>query len=387
MPDESRLCKVDSMNNEQILAMEEASMKSAKIFLVEGKRKLTPMVETSYVTEDDLQALLADYPDLIPGDQIDLENPRRWMLVARELRVPGGEEEGGRWSLDHLFLDQDGTPTFVECKRASDTRSRREVVAQMLDYAANGTSYWKMDNLRQAAAETAQRSGKSLDAEILKLIDSDELPQIDEYWRRVEEKLKSSIVRLIFVADSIPSELRRLVEFLNEQMTTVEVLAVEAKQFVGEGISAIVPRLLGMTETARDAKGQINRRPITREEMLARCSQEASQFFNYILGLAEEQGHTIYWGTTGFSIRVALPGSESLVSIAYGYQTNEFHIYFGYLPFSEEAISNLRKDLLKLGIFKQAPKTLKVLLNPDNIQRAKEAYALMERRVRELSAN
>ena len=36
-------------------------MKSAKIFLVEGERKLTPMTETNYVKEDDLQALLASY--------------------------------------------------------------------------------------------------------------------------------------------------------------------------------------------------------------------------------------------------------------------------------------------------------------------------------------
>jgi hypothetical protein len=359
-------------------------MKSAKIFLVEGKRKLTPMIESSYVTEDDLQALLADYPDLIPGDQINLENPRRWLLVAREVSVPGGEDENGRWSLDHLFLDQDGTPTFVECKRASDTRSRREVVAQMLDYAANGTSYWKMDSLRQAAAETAQRTGKSLDNEILQLIDSDDPSQIDQYWARVEEKLKSSNVRLIFVADSIPSELRRLVEFLNEQMTTVEVLAVEAKQFIGEGVSAIVPRLLGMTETAREVKGQVNRKPTNRQDLFAKCSPEAAQFFNFILDLAEEQGHTIYWGTTGFSIRVALPGEENLASIAYGYQTNEFHIYFGHLPFSEEQISVLRRDLLELGIFKQAPKTIKVSLRPENIQQAKEAYLLMERRVNEI---
>lgn len=43
-----------------------------------------------------------------------------------------------RWSLDHLVVDQDAVPTFVEVKRASDTRARREVMAQMLDYAAKG---------------------------------------------------------------------------------------------------------------------------------------------------------------------------------------------------------------------------------------------------------
>ncbi len=128
-------------------------MKKAKIFLVGNEEaQLTPMEETAYENEDILQVLLARYPDLLPGDQITPENPRRWLLVKREMEVPGEEREGGRFSLDHLFLDQDGIPTFVECKRASDTRTRREVVAQMLDYAANGIEYWSIDQLRQAAA-------------------------------------------------------------------------------------------------------------------------------------------------------------------------------------------------------------------------------------------
>lgn len=61
--------------------------------------------------------------------------PRRWLLVSREWGVPREEGGGGHWSLDHLFLDQEGVPTLVEVKRSSDTRLRREVVGQMLDYA------------------------------------------------------------------------------------------------------------------------------------------------------------------------------------------------------------------------------------------------------------
>lgn len=121
-------------------------MTEAKIFLVgKQKGKLIAMPENGYPKEAELQELLEEYPDLLPGDQIDPENPRRWLLVARELGVPGAEGETGRWSLDHLFLDQDGIPTFVEVKRATDTRARREVVAQMLDYGANGLEYWSLD--------------------------------------------------------------------------------------------------------------------------------------------------------------------------------------------------------------------------------------------------
>ena len=37
---------------------------------------------------------------------------------------------------------------FVDVKRASDARSRREVVAQMLDYAGNGSLFWTPEQLR-----------------------------------------------------------------------------------------------------------------------------------------------------------------------------------------------------------------------------------------------
>jgi hypothetical protein len=139
----------------------------SKIFLADRDgTDLIALEEKGYVTESVLQELLVSYPDLLPGDQIDPENPRRWLLVAREMDVPGDVDETGHWSLDHLFLDLDGIPTFVECKRLSDTRIRREVVAQMLDYAANGIEYRTMDRLRQAAAETCRRQDKDLDREI-----------------------------------------------------------------------------------------------------------------------------------------------------------------------------------------------------------------------------
>jgi hypothetical protein len=100
---------------------------------------------------------------------------------------------------------------------------------------------------------------------------------------------------------------------------------------------------------------------------------------------AEKQADVVYWGTVGFSVRVKVPGSDSLASIAYGYPPNLFQVYFGHLPFPEERISQIREEMLALGIFKQSPKTLACQLNSTNLQRAEEAYALMRRRVMELS--
>lgn len=357
-------------------------MNKAKIFLVEGEKKLTPMEETVYKSENDLQVLLAAYPDLIPGDQIDLDNPRRWFLVARELGVPGDSDETGRWSLDHLFLDQDGKPTFVECKRSSDTRGRREVVAQMLDYAANGIQYWKMDTLRQAAAETARKSGKSLDTEILNLIGAADVSSLEDYWKQVGTNLKAGNVRLIFVADKIPTELRRLVEFLNEQMVKVEVLAVEVKQFLGEGQKAIVPRVIGVTETARDIKQSANRKPITREGFLAKCSTpELASFYDRIFEIANDHKLTIYWGTVGFSVRIYLPEVDNYASIIYGYPPDSLQIYFAQLPWPEEKILAIRKELASYGFFKEAPKTLSLNLGDKDLSKVTQACQLALERI------
>lgn len=55
-------------------------------------------------------------------------------------------------SLDLFLLDQDGIPTLVEVKRSSDTRTRREVVAQMLDYAANLVSFLNVNEIKETVS-------------------------------------------------------------------------------------------------------------------------------------------------------------------------------------------------------------------------------------------
>ncbi len=211
------------------------------------------MHETKYDSESLLQELLADYPDLLAGDQIDLEEPRRWLLVSREMAVPGEEDGAGRWSLDHLFLDQDAIPTLVEVKRSSDTRIRREVVGQMLDYAANAVVYWPVEAIRSQFERTTERQG--LDPAITLQNFLGDKGNADEFWQTVKTNLQAGKIRLVFVADEVPQELRRVVEFLNGQMDPAEVLAIEVKQYVGEGDHiTLVPRLIGQTTAAQQRK-------------------------------------------------------------------------------------------------------------------------------------
>ena len=95
------------------------------IFILDKNNKIT---ELKYTSEDIFQELIA-------GDQITPDNPRRWIFISIEVGAPDKKDRNNRWYLEYLFIDQDAIPTFIEVKRSADTRVRREVVAQILDYA------------------------------------------------------------------------------------------------------------------------------------------------------------------------------------------------------------------------------------------------------------
>src|SRR4051812_24332682 len=232
---------------------------SSGIFLIGDDGGLVDMRERVYESEDIFQDLLAKYPALIAGDLIDGAAPRRWLLVTRETGLPSDEGGADRWSVDHLFLDQDGVPTILEVKRSTDTRIRREVVGQMLEYAANAVVYWPADSLRDRFEERCRTEG--LDASQLLADCFGNGGDEEAFWQSVQTNLQAGKVRMLFVADAIPSELRRVVDFLNAQMPPAEVLAVEIKQYTDGRIRTLVPRVYGQTVEAEQKKA-VPARPI-----------------------------------------------------------------------------------------------------------------------------
>jgi len=175
--------------------------------------------------EKELQDLLERNPQLLAGEQISPDDPRRWLLIKREMDVPDPQSGAARWSVDFLFGDQDAVLTFVECKRSEDTRARREVIGQVLDYAANAHRLWTADLLRQYATRTAAAGGKPL-ADAIAQLGANATDVAGDYFDRAIENLKKNELRIVLFLESAPVELKSLVEFLNRDLTTVEVLIV-----------------------------------------------------------------------------------------------------------------------------------------------------------------
>jgi hypothetical protein len=292
-------------------------MSKGDVIFLRSNGVLQSFGRADYTSEDLLQRFLELHPDLLSGEQLRPGDPIRWLFVAREAGVPDGESGGDRWSLDHLFLDQDATPTLVEVKRSSDTRIRREVVGQMLDYAANASLRWPRGRIRELAARH-HGSDAELSAAVVKLKQREgmEADEIESYWREVDDNLAAGRLRLLFVADRIPNELRRVIEFLNAHMPAIEVLGVEIAQYLGDGAEAFVPRVVGQTQAARDTK-QAPRSQASEQTFLDALPDEYRAVFESLLRGADTRGLTTYWGTKGFSIRMMLDGK--LTSLFYGY--------------------------------------------------------------------
>jgi hypothetical protein len=268
------------------------------VFVLTDSQTLVPMQSASFVTENDFQELLARFPELLSGAQ-DSDPPRQWLLLKREMPIPAEDGGGGRWSLDHLFVDQDGIPTLVEVKRQSDTRLRREVVGQMLDYAANAVVYWPINEIREEFTIECAKNGRDPENEIRDRlgIEGGE----EALFRLIKVNLQAGKIRLIFVADRIPPELRRIVEFLNKQMNPAEVFALELQQFQGQNLRTIVPVAYGHTEKAAGVKSSV--RPPRQwdkesflSEFAARNGAEAARFAEKLADWMQHSGDGLWFG-------------------------------------------------------------------------------------------
>jgi hypothetical protein len=275
-------------------------MKSG-IFLVQsqlGNGQLIKMNEKAYKYEDVLQKLLASYPDLLPGDQIDPDNPRHWLFIGREISVGNG-------SLDHLFIDQDAIPTLVEVKRGENRELRRQVIGQILEYATY-SSQWTIEQLKQIHNATLKKNNSDSDKEIVAFLaktnPSSNL-NIEDFWASVESNLITRKIRLLIVADRVSADLKDIITFLNQQLTTVDILVVEIPQYanIDNSVQTFVPLVHGKVETTASIAKSSYRKVWDElsffEELAKTVGPQTLDTARKIYNWAKEQVNSIGWGT------------------------------------------------------------------------------------------
>jgi hypothetical protein len=168
--------------------------------LIENESQRTMVSPANFSTEQELEQVLKNSQDLLKDENTSPEDGSSAVaFVASQLVLP----EAGR--LDLLFIRRDGLPIAVEVKLARNAQSRREVVAQAIDYLSSLTAL-TVDELDQLV------EGRLEDA--LRQLVMDDDTQFDLAWRSVGTNLRAGKARLVVALDDAPPPLERIFRFL-----------------------------------------------------------------------------------------------------------------------------------------------------------------------------
>lgn len=194
---------------------------------------LAPM---EYVNEDELQRLLdSGSAELIPADPA-LEEAH--VVFARELSTRSGP-------IDLIGIGSSGSITIMECKLAKNHQIKREVVGQVLDYAA---SLWESDIATLSEAFRARSGSDPFEA--IRRQFGEEAESFDEEGCRSEvaRRLLEGDFRLLVAVDRIDPELRRIIQYVNSRGGSkpgLRLVAVEFPRYQQGTIQVLVPEAYG----------------------------------------------------------------------------------------------------------------------------------------------
>ena len=292
--------------------------------------------------EKSLQDFLIDFPELIPSDYINPEEPPIFVVVHSEAGVT-------TVSMDILLLDQYAVPTVIETKLIDNREIRRSVLAQGIEYLSHLQTEWSGDKFLEEAKEYWAKKEKAFE----QLVQEKWGKEFDShYLSQLQSNIDTANMRLIIAADSIPSELRRMIEFLNNT-SKFEILGLEVTLYSDEKDPEnkyLIPTLLGASEQSRDRKKKSRSQwsetrffDIVKENLLPEIIKKINDLYEFVNKLTDEK---IYWGTgkeVG-SFTGKLDIDNHLYSILSVYTDGNISINIGW---NHKRLAEVNKDISK----------------------------------------
>jgi hypothetical protein len=184
-----------------------------------------------------LQELLHAHPEILPMGQIE-PGFDELIPICRELPVAGG-------FADNLFATPNGNIVLVECKLWRNPQARREVIAQIIEYAS-AIATWKYEALDEAIKRTSP-AAKSLFEKVSAMS-----PETGEalFHDAVARNLKLGRILLLIVGDGIKEELETIAEFLQKYAGlhfTLSLVEIVVFELPSQGF-IVQPRVLVKTQ-------------------------------------------------------------------------------------------------------------------------------------------
>jgi len=190
-----------------------------------------------------LQEVLRKHPDILPVEEF---GPVFYPLISIGREVPTAAG-----SIDNLFISHSGYLVVVETKLWRNPEAKREVVTQLIDYAASlaHISYDELDELVRQYIRRYEKSDSSLEQWVEAQLEPVDLG----FQRRVARNLKLGRFLLLIVTDHArPSVLDMLRRVNAYPSLSMDIAVVEMRPFrrLGAGGNGVllIPYVAGRTE-------------------------------------------------------------------------------------------------------------------------------------------
>lgn len=156
-----------------------------------------------------LQDLLERHPELLPIEDIE-PGFAPLIPIGREVRTAAG-------AIDNLFVSPDGYITLVETKLWRNPEARRQVVAQIIDYAKQ-VSQWDFEQLDTHICASARQRSRP-EPGLLEIVKASGFgAQLDEaqFVDRVTRNLRRGRLLLIVAGDGIRESVEEMADYLQQ---------------------------------------------------------------------------------------------------------------------------------------------------------------------------
>jgi hypothetical protein len=292
--------------------------------LVTNESKTSVLKESLAHNEAQLQTVMRDHPGLLPLEDLDLVGPA--LVVGKETGVPSG-------AIDLVLVARGGELVLVEFKTGPQNPDFRAALAQLLDY---GSDLWQMsldDFERKVALRFfASNQAKGTGYENCKTLDE----AIDRAWAdrplseeeratfkdRLSTDLADGAFTYVVAAQRLSDAMATTARYLNESHRRSRFFLIEMVRFTNDpdgGQEVFEARTVLRPEpTARSAPRGARGTRLTREALMELIDDPAyAEAVGRLLDAAEATGLTVWWGTSGLSLRLSNPESGPAASVGW----------------------------------------------------------------------
>jgi hypothetical protein len=220
------------MKNSPIIIDNNTSVRLEKLHLTE-----------KHFDENWIQEILFQNPDILPTSEIEPVFGNQ-ISIGREIATNAGY-------IDNLFINSEGYITLVETKLWRNPEARREVVAQIIDYAKelNKWNFQKLDNSVRVSSQSYNNTNDGIIEILNKYEQIDEKELIDN----IEKNLQNGRFLLLIVGDGIRENVQDMVEYLSQMPQLYFTLALVELQIFktqidNRDVRLIIPKIITRTK-------------------------------------------------------------------------------------------------------------------------------------------